>query len=157
MTTHLLLTIKTRRLERKKQILDQQKLKIQSACHDCQQRTEEYEAFRAWRIAEETRLFEQCKIAVLNQQALENWQNQVAALRKQEAVKAKAMAEYQTQLEREREQHQEYRRHYQLAWHHVEKFHELNQHDLIAQQRRQELKEEQELEEFNTMQGISIL
>ena len=78
-----LLTIKTVRLERSKQAVDQQMLTVQAARYRYQQSVEEQQAFAQWRIAEETRLFEACKARVLDQHGLTQWQQRVAELQAQ--------------------------------------------------------------------------
>lgn len=155
MIIRTLLTIKTLRLERSKQALDQQMLKVQAAHHACQQSIEEHRAFREWRIGEEICLFDECKATVLDQRALEQWQQKVALLRKQEGQREEVIAEKQAQLDREREQYKMCQQQYRSAQQQTEKFEELNRHALAEEKLLLEFKEEQELEEFRRMETIS--
>ncbi len=143
-----LLTIKTVRLERSKQAVDQQMLTVQAARYRYQQSVEEQQAFAQWRIAEETRLFEACKARVLDQHGLTQWQQRVAELRCQQARREELVAEQQACLVREQECYQQCRQRYRLAQQQTEKFQQLSQHGLEEKKRLLEYQEEQELEEY---------
>ncbi len=157
MTVHALLAIKTLRMERQRQRLHQQQLKVDALSRTCQQAEEKYSAFHQWRIAEENRLFALCMATVINDKALTLWQQQVSTLRKQEEKIAATLAEHQAQLALARKQHQADLQQYQSIWHQTQKYQEVSARALAEEKQQQELKEEQEMEECRRGEIIFLL
>ncbi|UNM20090.1 type III secretion protein [Pseudomonas sp. ArH3a] len=155
MTLPTLLRIKSLRVERAEQALQRQELRVAEAHRAHESASAEHQAYRQWRQAEESRLFDLCKAEPMNRKKLEQWQQQVARLREKEAALEQTIAEHAQSLTQERERLRLNRRQLLEAQQQVEKFNELNRHALAEERMLLEFKEEQELEEFRRVEAVS--
>ena len=140
--------IKDLRVERAERQNQQAQGRVQLAKLSCEQGQVDYQRYRLWRKSEETRLFEQCQAQPLNRRQLEQWQQQVASLREQEAALEQHLIELDQALAHEREQLKSASQRLVKAQYQVEKFRQFNQQAMAEEKFLLELKEEQELTEF---------
>ena len=148
MTLHTLLSIKSLRAQRAEQEQHRHQLRVLASRSAQALSVTEHQQYQQWRQAEEARLFEQCKEQPLSRQKLEQWQQQVALLREEEARLEQAIAERAQVLVQERELWRLSQRKWVAAQQQVEKFTELSRHALDEERLMNELKEEMELDEF---------
>ncbi|MCG8291459.1 type III secretion system stalk subunit SctO [Pseudomonas entomophila] len=143
-----LLRVKHIKLDKAEREARLQQVRLQQAEQAHRQGVEAMNDYRDWRLNEEALLYLRLQDALLDRKALEQWRQQVAAMREKDSALEQAADEQRRALEKQQGLLGECQQHLLHAQRQAEKFNQLQQEAFALQRQANEAKEAAELDEF---------